>query len=206
MGTHLRPSQADLSEPGASGSVFFALTTTARARDCVGRMPILTILPSLLPFALLPLSARTVPNAPRLPTLLNPQPPRLLARLNPQPPRLPARLNPQRRAAAVLMMDGADDSAADLALLSRRINELKSVCKVQALCLPEVLLPGQRMHLPLMPTQFADLVLEANSSDADGGAEVVLGVLGVHMGRVLTHGVRARVTGLRREFSDSGYG
>ena len=195
MGTHLRPSQADLSEPGASGSVFFALTTTARARDCVGRMPILTILPSLVPFALLPLSARTVPNAPRLPTLLNPQ-----------PPRLPARLNPQPRATAVLMMDGADDGAADLALLSRRINELKSVCKVQALCLPEVLLPGQRMHLPLMPTQFADLVLEANSTDADGGAEVVLGVLGVHMGRVLTHGVRARVTGLRREFSDSGYG
>ena len=104
------------------------------------------------------------------------------------------------------MMDGADDGAADLAPLSRRINELKSVCKVQALCLPEVLLPGQRMHLPLMPTQFADLVLEANSTDADGGAEVVLGVLGVHMGRVLTHGVRARVTGLRREFSDSGYG
>ena len=99
-------------------------------------------------------------------------------------------------------MDGADDGAADLALLSRRINELKSVCKVQALCLPEVLLPGQRMHLPLMPTQFADLVLGANSTDA----EVVLGVLGVHMGRVLTHGVRARVTGLRREFSDSGYG
>ena len=161
-------------------------------------MPILSILPNLVHFALLPLSARTVPNTPSI---------RLPTRLNPQPPRLPTRPNPQpRAAAAVLMVDGADDGSADLALLSRRINELKSVCKVQALCLPEVLLPGQRMHLPLMPAQFADLVLAANSTDADGGAEAALGVLGAHMGRVLTHGVRARVTGLRREFSDSGYG
>ena len=93
---------------------------------------------------------------------------------------------------------------------------------MQALCLPEVLLPGQRMHLPLMPTQFADLALRANgtvaadsanpdgadpdSAEPDGGAEVVLGVLGTHMGRVLSHGVRARVTGLRREFGDAGHG
>ena len=121
--------QATLAQAGPS----FSRSPRQRACRLRGRMPILTILPNLVPFALLPLSARTVPNAPRLPT-----------RINPQPPRLPARLNPQPRAAAVLMMDGADDGAADLALLSRRINELKSVCKMQALCLPEVLLPGQR--------------------------------------------------------------
>ena len=120
-------------------------------------------------------------------------------------------INPQPRATPALMVDGADDGVADLALLSRRIDELKSVRKMQALCLPEVLLPGQRMHLPLMPVQFADLALRANATDTnsaepDGGAEVVLGVLGTHMGRVLSHGVRARVTELRREFGDAGHG
>merc|ERR1740117_1056739 len=129
-------------------------------------------------------------------------------------------INPQPRATPALMVDGADDGVADLALLSRRIDELKSVHTMQALCLPEVLLPGQRMHLPLMPTQFADLALRANGTvaadsadpdgrdgaDPDSGAEVVLGVLGTHMGRVLSHGVRARVTELRREFGDAGHG
>ena len=68
-------------------------------------------------------------------------------------------VSPQPRASPALMVDGADEGVADLALLSRRIDELKSVRKMQALCLPEVLLPGQRMHLPLMPMQFADLAL-----------------------------------------------
>lgn len=160
-------------------------------------------LPALAYFAFMPLSthhARTVANIPRLYTLINPQP---------------------GATPALMMVDGDDDGAADLALLSRRIDELKSVHKMQALCLPEVLLPGQRMHLPLMPAQFADLALRANGTvcatdgadpdggdgaEPDGGAEVVLGVLGMHMGRVLSHGVRARVTELRREFGDAGHG
>ena len=141
-------------------------------------------------FALLPLSthARTVADMPRLHAHINP------------------------RATPALMVNGAADGAADLALLSRRIDELKSVHTIQALCLPEVLLPGQRFHLPLMPAQFADLALRANGTvatdgaDPDGGAEVVLGVLGTHLGRVLGHGVRAHVTELRREFSDAGQG
>ena len=50
-----------------------------------------------------------------------------------------------------------DSDGADLALLSKRIDELKSVQTIKGLVLPEVLLPGQRMRLSLMAPDCADL-------------------------------------------------
>lgn len=89
---------------------------------------------------------------------------------------------------------------ADLALLSRRISELKAVDPIQCLCLHEVLLPGQRMRLSLMPEHFHE-ILRGN---------LTVGVLGCEGGgdrlSVLSYGVEAIVTDLKREFCDTGYG
>ena len=117
------------------------------------------------------------------------------------------RARPRPRAAAPAMVD---DGAADLALLGRRIDELKSVHSLQALCLPEVLLPGQRMHLPLLPARFAALALSLPANGTEAGAEAAseaeLGVLGTQQARVLSRGVRAHVTELRRASGDDGQG
>lgn len=63
---------------------------------------------------------------------------------------------------AVSRMLAEDD---DLALLGRRIGELKAVHTVRGIVLPEVMLPGQRTRLTLMPPQLSNL-LRANKTVA----------------------------------------
>lgn len=91
----------------------------------------------------------------------------------------------------------ADAEGRDFDLLNRRIGEMKAVNSVAHLVLPEVLLPGQRMRLSLMPTELSDIV-RSNKT---------IGVLGTDEGMAtLTHGVEAHVSELTREFNDAGYG
>ena len=130
---------------------------------------------------------------------LLPSSPALQHRLADLASRLPATPTSTRRAAQRRAAPSMTDSdGADLALLSKRIDELKSVQTIKGLVLPEVLLPGQRMRLSLMAPDCADLACTAN--------ETVIGALGTHRARVLSHGVQAHVTELQRECSDSGYG
>lgn len=90
----------------------------------------------------------------------------------------------------------------DLSLLARRIGELKSVHRVRGVVLPEVLLPGQRMRLSMMPPALAE---EIRSNET-------ICTLGARLGEgdspslFMSCGVEAHVTELKQEFSDSGYG
>ena len=104
---------------------------------------------------------------------------------------------PQRTNLVTLL---ADD---DLSLLSRRIGELKSVHRVRGVVLPEVLLPGQRMRLSMMPPALAEVLRSSNGTICTLGA--LLGE-GDSPSLFMSCGVEAQVTELKQEFSDSGYG
>ena len=131
------------------------------------------------PAALVP-TAATVARAPLVPT------PAIVARAPPPS----------------LLVPPPPDDVANLALLTRRIDQLKSVHTISAVVLPEVLLPGQRMRLPLMQPELADVLRRSQNATAS------IGALGTHAsdGRMLGFGVEAIVEDLAPEFADSGFG
>ena len=114
-----------------------------------------------------------------------------------------ARPDTSFRSPGLRLSAARNDDAADLALLGRRIEELKAIHRIHGLVLPEVLLPGQRMRLSLMPEAFAETLHTELS-----------GVLGIRPpspnekvpSSVFSHGVEVRAVNISREFTDSGYG
>ena len=108
-----------------------------------------------------------------------------------------------RSAPATMTASPEDDL--NLALLHRRIGEMKSVNRPHSVVLREVLLPGQRMRVSLMSEELSE-VLRGHSTigvvgtrSEDTGATPSADV-------ALLHGVEANITDLRREFNDAGYG
>ena len=92
-------------------------------------------------------------------------------------------------------MCAADADAADLMLLSRRIDELKAVRPLRSLVLPEALLPLQQLQLSLN-AETGSLCREFYDSGEP------IGIFGAG----LSHGVEAHVAEVNKEFNDSGFG
>ena len=100
-----------------------------------------------------------------------------------------AAMAPERHRSLQLLDAPAPDDDSNLALLQRRIEELKAVHRIPCIYLPEVLLPRQRMRLslPSSSTMLLQLLQETDTIGVVGARETSTGV-------PLTHGVEVRAT------------